>query len=69
MKFKDFMDMYDNWNGTTVVNDDNLDMIAKGKTSSIVEWEDYLWDVEVVAFGFYDNELCVRLKYVMENFS
>ena len=62
MKFKDFMDMYDNWNGTTVVNDDNLDMIVKGRTSSIVEWEDYLWDMEVVSFGFYDNEFCVRVK-------
>ena len=62
MRFKDFMNMYDNWNGITVVNDDNLNLIAKGKTIFIVEEENGLWDMEVVSFGFYDNELCVRVK-------
>lgn len=61
MKFKDFMNMYDNWNGITVVNDDNLDLIVKGTTLNIVE-EGCLSDMTVVSFGFYNNELCVRVR-------
>lgn len=61
MKFKDFIDMYDNWNGITVVNDDDLNLIVKCKTVFIAE-NKYLQDMEVVSFGFYDNELCVRVK-------
>ena len=32
--------MFDNWNGTTVVNDDNLKCIVKGKTFDIAERKD-----------------------------
>ena len=61
MKFKEFIDMYDNWNGITVVNDNDLNLIAKCKTSFIVE-NVYIQDMDVVSFGFHDNELCVRVK-------
>ena len=61
MNFKNFMDIYDNWNGITKVNDDNLHTIIKGKTLNIMECSE-LFGMEVVAFGFYDNELCVRVK-------
>ena len=62
MKFKDFMDLYDNWNGTLVVNDNNLDLIVKGNTLDIMDTEEKLFEKEVVAFGFYDDELAVRIK-------
>lgn len=74
MKFKQFMDMYDDWNGTTKVNDDNLDTIVIGRTLDIMECvKDFnpmtkvhnyaeLFEMKVVAFGFYDDELCVRVK-------
>lgn len=64
MKFKDFIDMYDNWNGLTVVNDDDLKMLVRDRTFLVAENEDYmdLWNMEVISFGFYDNELCVRVK-------
>ena len=61
MKFKQFMNMYDNWNGITVVNDNNLNLITKGETMLVMGKKE-LWDKEVVAFGFYDNEFCVRIK-------
>ena len=67
MNFKQFLDMYDDWNGITKVNDDNGNCIVKVKTSDIgfndgdVDYS-YLYDKEVVAFGFYDGELCVRVK-------
>lgn len=62
MKFKQFMDMYDNWNGTLVVNDDNLDCIIKDRTLTIMETRKDLYEKKVIAFGFYDGEFCVRVK-------
>ena len=71
MKFKQFIDMYDNWNGTTKVNDDNLDTIVVGRTIDITECtptlnktENYekLFEMEVVSFGFNNNEFCVRVR-------
>ena len=74
MKFKQFMDLYDNWNGIIKVNDNNLDTIVEGRTLNIMERmepfrpmtkvENYekLFEMEVVSFGFYDEELCVRVK-------
>lgn len=77
MKFKEFMEMYDNLNGVTKVNDNNLNTIVNAKTvhimdknkkfapfapkSSIKDY-DKLHDMEVVAFGFYNNKFCVRVK-------
>ena len=68
------MEMYDNWNGITKVNDDNLDAIVIGRTVYIMEcMENFnpmtkvknyaeLFEMEVVSFGFYDDEFCVRVK-------
>lgn len=72
MKLRDFLELYDDWNGTTKINDDNLETIIIGNTADIV-YEDctfsqngysysQLWNKKVVAFGFYDNELCVRVR-------
>lgn len=62
MTFKNFMDLYDNWNETLVVNDNNLNPIVKGNVLDIMDSEQYLFKKEVIAFGFYDNELTVRIK-------
>lgn len=61
MNFKDFIDLYDNWNGVTVVNDDKLSCRLINNTALVAE-DDSLWDMEVVSFGFYDNQLCIRVK-------
>ena len=61
MKLRDFVNLYDNWNGILVVNDDNLDQIVKGKVEVALSQEN-VHEKEVVAFGFYDNELCVRVR-------
>lgn len=74
MKFTDFMELYDNWNGITKVNDDNLNTIVIGRTLDIMECvenfnpmttvKNYaeLFNMEVVSFGFYDDEFCVRVR-------
>lgn len=80
MKLSVFLDMYDDWNGVLCLNDDDLHLIVKGPTVDIVEnsstvKELGLLDADVVSFGFYDDELCVRLnvkkiepfKYKKEN--
>lgn len=59
MKLKDFLAMYDG-HGTICINDDNRNCICKGNF-----WNPKLHDFEnceVVSFGFYDNELCVRVR-------
>ena len=75
MNFKQFMNMYDNWNGLTRVNDASFETVVRGSTVDIMDCiepirsksdvESYgeLFEMEVVAFGFYDNELCVRVKH------
>jgi hypothetical protein len=67
MRFKDLLDLYDNWNGTIIVNDDDLRFIVKTMTSNIgfnctpIDYSN-LYDKEVVSFGFFDNAFRVRLK-------
>lgn len=62
MNFKDFMEMYDNWNGVTRVNDNDLNMIVEDRTDIIMDNRKDLYDKEVVAFGFYDRLITVRVK-------
>lgn len=61
MRLKKFLEMYDNWNGDVVINDDELKPIIKGLPSYILFWGN-VDEKEVVAFGFYDGELAVRVK-------
>lgn len=61
MKLYDFVNLYDNWNGILVVNDDNLDPIVKDKVEVALSYRN-VHEKEVIAFGFYDNELCVRVR-------
>lgn len=62
LNFKTFMEMYDNWNGITKVNDNNLKTIVKDKTLTIMENRQDLFERKVIAFGFYDGELTVRVN-------
>lgn len=61
IKFKQFIELYDNWNGRTRVNDDRLETIAEDFTISIAERTD-LFDKDVFAFGFYDSVLTIRIR-------
>lgn len=60
MKLCNFLNLYDNWDDVLVINDDNLDCLYYGNFWSI-KISDFE-NREVVAFGFYDNELCVRVR-------
>ena len=62
MNFKTLLELYDNWNGKTRVNDDNLNVIVEDKTVNIYDNRKDLFDREVVSFGFYDNIFTLRIK-------
>lgn len=65
MILKEFLDLYDNWNGYAVINDNNLKLYARCKTAALAENKDNNYTTplnsEVVSFGFYDNELTIRV--------
>ena len=54
--------MYDNWNGETRVNDDELNTIVQMRTYRLYDTRKDLLSHEVVAFGFYDDLFTVRVK-------
>lgn len=62
MNLGKFLEMYDNWNGNTRVNDDELNTIAENTTFIIYEERKELLHREVVTFGFYDGVLTVRIR-------
>lgn len=70
MKVYALLDLFDNWNSRITINDNDLNPIIKGKyISKIVEkctdpdgcYSGVLL-MEVVAFGYYDHELTVRVR-------
>lgn len=62
MILKDLLEMYDNWNGETRVNDDELNTIVQMRTYRLYDTRKDLLSHEVVAFGFYDDLFTVRVK-------
>lgn len=66
MDFRSLMNMYDNWNGITRVNDDELKTVIEDRTVVIMDTREDLFDKEVVAFGFYEGLFYVRLKYIQK---
>jgi len=61
MKLKKFLEIYDDWNEPVYINDDNLNRIAEDKPE-VIYHNDELSKRKVVAFGFYDNCLFIRVK-------
>ena len=64
MRLKDLLDVYDNWDNDIVINDDDLKPILKGRIMDLYNDEkiDDFLDWDVVAFGFYDGEIAVRIR-------
>lgn len=64
MIFKEFIEMYDNWNEKLCVNDNNLNKIIEDITYKILADDNYkyLFNYKVISFGFYEDTMCVRLN-------
>ena len=62
MTLKEFVELHDDGNRTLCINDKNLKKVWSGK---IIDFQNCKWkpiiNAEVMAFGFYDNELTVRI--------
>ena len=68
MKLKEFLDMYDNWNGKLRINDEENAMpiveynhAYKFAFDGEAKEYEYLKEYNVIAFGFYEETLCVRV--------
>ena len=63
MNLKKFLYMYDAPYALTVINDDNLKPIAKGNVYTVLHDKKNaeIMQHNVIAFGFYDGELAVRI--------
>lgn len=68
LTFKEFMDMYDNWNGLLTINDKECNCIVKGKTLDIMDNRSDLYNKTVLSFGIYSGnswstyELVVKIN-------
>ena len=65
MVFKEFIEIYDNWDARIRINDNTLRIIIDARGLNIydnVGLMSAIGNKEVVAFGFYDKELCIRLN-------
>jgi hypothetical protein len=50
--------------GTTIISDRNGDEIIRGKPSDVANrLSPHILESKVIAFGFYDGELCIRINY------
>jgi len=77
MTLRQLLDLYDNWNGYTQVNDRNADPYARVKTDRLTNGNyDKILDCDVVSFGFYDtvwqdgtvdHDFCVRIDYSVKD--
>jgi hypothetical protein len=59
------LSLYDNWNGNLIINNAKCDLYACVRFEKLDIWlNEYkeVMNAEVMAFGFYDNELCVRVN-------
>ena len=53
--------MYDNWNDVIYINDNNLNRLAE-ENPEIIYHNPNLAEKKVVAFGFYEENLYIRVK-------
>lgn len=60
---KDFLKLYDNWDGYTIIV--SSEIYARFKTTELADDKDgnsRMLNAEVLSFGFYDNELTIRVN-------
>ena len=61
MTVNELLEYFDNWNMNIVINNSKLNCIYKNNISNFWDERNSLLSSEVDSFGFYDNELCVRI--------
>ena len=69
MTLRELLELYDNLNGKLRINDENCDEIIEYENAYKLSMDsereseeyEYLLDCHIMAFGFYDETLCVRV--------
>lgn len=61
MTLHQLLDLFDDWNRTLKVN--NYDLTAS-KLFKIADLEGKILNYDVMAWGFYDGQLCVRIDAI-----
>ena len=61
MTLHQLIELFDDWNSIIKVN--NYDLTAS-KLFKITDLEGKILNYDVMAFGFYDGQLCVRLDII-----
>lgn len=61
MTVNELLEYFDNWDMNIVINNSKLKRIYKNSIRNFWDERNSLLSSEVDSFGFYDNELCVRI--------
>lgn len=61
MTVNELLEYFDNWDMNIVINNSKLNPIYKNNIQKFWDERNSLLSSEVDSFGFYDNELCVRI--------
>ena len=61
MTVNELLEYFDNWDMNIVINNSKLKRIYKNSIRNFWDERNPLLSSEVASFGFYDNELCVRI--------
>ena len=61
MTVNELLEYFDNWDMNIVINNSKLNCIYKNSISKFWNERNSFLSSEINSFGFYDNELCVRI--------
>ena len=57
MKLGTFLEMYGNWNGKALINDNSMNKIVQDRTINIYEQRKDLLERTVLTFNFYEKQV------------
>lgn len=62
MKLGTFLEMYGNWNGKALINDNSMNKIVQDRTINIYEQRKDLLERTVLTFDFYNGIIIIRIS-------
>ena len=62
MKLGKFLEMYGNWNGKALINDNSMNKIVQDRTINIYEQRKDLLERTVLTFNFYNGIIIIIIS-------
>ena len=62
MKLGTFLEMYGNWTGKALINDNSMNKIVQDRTINIYEQRKDLLERTVLTFNFYNGIIIIRIS-------